>query len=277
MHLKSFLAPLAALLLSSSAAVVSARPTSSPTPDVEANIKFPDSNPFGRVTNGDSNNLLHVRVQNHADHAITVLRVRGQFREASGKERPLRETTTMRLGMPVSPKSKSPLIPYKFHSENKIGDVGLRVWVDYNDANNNAHSVLGYDSTVTVGEPKSSWFDLELLFLYALLGAFFAGGAYFVYTSYFEPTVTTSKSKKKRTTSSSSTPSRPHAVTAKSSSIVDGTTGEKKKVDESWVPEHHLRTRGAGGKKAAGGGYVSAGATSGEESEGRKSGRAARK
>ena len=40
----------------------------------------------------------------------------------------------MRLGMPVSPKSKSPLIPYRFHSENKIGDVGLRVWVDYNDA-----------------------------------------------------------------------------------------------------------------------------------------------
>lgn len=36
--------------------------------------------------------------------------------------------------MPVSPKSKSPLIPYRFHSENKIGDVGLRVWVDYNDA-----------------------------------------------------------------------------------------------------------------------------------------------
>lgn len=43
------------------------------------------------VTNGNSNNLLHVRVQNHADHPITILRVRGQFREATGKERPLRE------------------------------------------------------------------------------------------------------------------------------------------------------------------------------------------
>ena len=43
------------------------------------------------MTNGNSNNLLHVRVQNHADHPITILRVRGQFREATGKERPLRE------------------------------------------------------------------------------------------------------------------------------------------------------------------------------------------
>ncbi|GAA5960941.1 hypothetical protein JCM8115_002630 [Rhodotorula mucilaginosa] len=267
MLLKSFLVPLAALLLSSSTTTsVLARPTASPTPDVEAHIKFPDSNPFGRVTNGNSNNLLHVRVQNHADHPITILRVRGQFREATGKERPLRETTTMRLGMPVSPKSKSPLIPYRFHSENKIGDVGLRVWVDYNDANNNLHSVLGYDSTVTVGEPKSSWFDLELLFLYVLLGGLFAGVAYFVYTTYFDPSLSLSPSSSKsgKKASSASGSGRPSAVTAKSSSIVDNVTGEKSKVDESWVPEHHLRTRGKKGP----GGYASAGATSGEESEG---------
>jgi hypothetical protein len=36
-------------------------------------------------------------------------------------------------------------------------------------------------------------------------------------------------------------------VTAKSSSIVDNVTGEKSKVDETWVPEHHLRTRGKKG------------------------------
>ncbi|GAA5880039.1 hypothetical protein JCM3774_004545 [Rhodotorula dairenensis] len=267
MLLKSVLAPLAALLLSTGS--VLARPTAAAsTPDVEALIKFPDSNPFGRVTNGNSNNLLHVRVQNHADHPITILRVRGQFREASGKERPLRETTTMRLGMPVSPKSKSPLIPYRFHSENKIGDVGLRVWVDYNDANNNPHTVLGYDSTVTVGEPKSSWFDIELLFLYVLLGGFFAGVAYFVYTSYFDPSLSSASGAggKKR----SSTSTRPSAVTAKSSSIVDNVTGEKNKVDESWVPEHHLRTRGVKGGNTS--------ATSGDESDGRKAGgRRARK
>ncbi|BGP58376.1 hypothetical protein JCM8202_001877 [Rhodotorula sphaerocarpa] len=257
MLLKSFIAPLAALLLSSNVAL--AAPTHSAQPDVEASIKFPDSNPFGRVENGNSNNLLHVRVQNHADHPITVLRVRGQFREATGKERPLRETTTLRLGMPVSPKSKSPLIPYRFHSENKIGDVGLRVWVDYNDASNNPHTVLGYDSTVTIGEPQSSWFDLELLFLYALLGSILAGVGYIGYTSYFAPASSSSSSRKKRAPSSSTSSSsaatgngagRPAAVTAKSATIVDNETGERNRVDESWVPEHHLRARK--GKQAAG-------------------------
>lgn len=81
------------MLLTATTGVL-ARPA---TPDVEALIKFPDSNPFGRVTNGNSNNLLHVRVQNHADQAITILRVRGQFREAHGKERPLREVRFFRF------------------------------------------------------------------------------------------------------------------------------------------------------------------------------------
>ncbi|GAA6003277.1 uncharacterized protein JCM10292_003832 [Rhodotorula paludigena] len=235
-------------------------------PDVEASIKFPDSNPFGRVTNGNSNNLLHVRVSNHGAEAVTVTRVHGQFREPSGKERPLRNTTTMPLGLPVGPAGKSPLIPYKFHSENKIGDIGLRVWVDYIDANRKTHSVLGYDSTVTVGEPASSWFDLELIFLYLLLGGIFSGVGYLVYTSYFAPAA------------SSSTKRRPSAVTAKSASIVDGTDGSVQKaakgstgvVDESWVPEHHLRAR-----KAKAGGYTSA--TSGDESEGTPRRRSARK
>lgn len=55
------------------------------------------------MTNGNSNNLLHVRVQNHADHPITILRVRGQFREATGKERPLREVRQRPCFLPPSP------------------------------------------------------------------------------------------------------------------------------------------------------------------------------
>ena len=104
------------------------------------------------------------------------------------------------------------------------------------------------------------------LFLYVLLGGLFAGVAYFVYTTYFDPSLSLSPSSSKsgKKASSASGSGRPSAVTAKSSSIVDNVTGEKSKVDESWVPEHHLRTRGKKGP----GGYASAGATSGEESEG---------
>lgn len=106
------------------------------------------------------------------------------------------------------------------------------------------------------------------LFLYVLLGGLFAGIAYFVYTTYFDPSLSLSSSSSSSSKSGKKAASggRPSAVTAKSSSIVDNVTGEKSKVDESWVPEHHLRTRG-GGKKG-GSASASAGATSGEESEG---------
>ena len=102
------------------------------------------------------------------------------------------------------------------------------------------------------------------LFLYVLLGGLFAGIVYFVYTTYFDPSLSLSPSASSKSGKKASSGGRPSAVTAKSSSIVDNVTGEKSKVDESWVPEHHLRTRGKKGP----GGYASAGATSGEESEG---------
>ncbi|TNY19665.1 hypothetical protein DMC30DRAFT_291306, partial [Rhodotorula diobovata] len=229
MHLRTLLAPLSlAVTLALGAAV--------PTSDVEALIKFPDSNPFGTVHNGVNSNLLHVRVSNHGHEPVTVTRVRGQFREAHGRERPLRNTTVMPLGLPVGPGQKSPLIPFKFHSENKVGDVGLRVWVDFVDGARRSHSVLGYDSTVTVVEPKGSWFDLELLFLYLLLGSAFSGVAYLVYTSYLSPTPVATKS-------AAAARRRPHAVTAKSASIVDNTDGSRVRVDDEWVPEHHREVR----------------------------------
>ncbi|BGP51937.1 hypothetical protein JCM10450v2_007897 [Rhodotorula kratochvilovae] len=257
MHLRNLLSPLAllgSLALSASAARAGA-------PDVEAQIKFPDDNPFGRVTNGVSHNLLHVRVANHGPEPVTVTRVRGQYREAGGKERALRNTTTMPLGLPVGPGGRSPLIPYKFHSENKPGEAGLRVWVDYVDSTQRAHTVLGYDSTITVVEPKGSWFDLELLFLYALLGSALAAIAYTLYGSYLSPSPAAPASGVGK--------KRPTAVTAKSASIVDGTDGSRTtaklagEVDEEWVPEHHLRAR-----KTRKGGNTSG--TSGDESDARR-------
>ncbi|GAA5895466.1 hypothetical protein JCM8208_005242 [Rhodotorula glutinis] len=258
MRFSTLLAPLSFVAFALGAAV--------PASDVEALIKFPDTNAFSVIHNGAPTNLLHVRVHNHGNEPVTVTRIRGQFREAHGRERALRNTTVMPLGLPVGPGQKSPLLPYKFFSENKQGDVGLRVWVDYLDNTRRTHSVLGYDSTVTVVEPKGSWFDLELLFLYALLGSAFSGLAYLVYQSYLAPVVAPSSSAP--TKSGGGGPRRPQAVTAKSSTIVDNTDGTRTKVDDEWVPEHHLRTRRA---RAGAGGATSG--TSGDESEGAKAGR----
>ncbi|GAA5932335.1 hypothetical protein JCM1841_000852 [Sporobolomyces salmonicolor] len=229
--------------------------------DVDVSIKFPDSNPFGRVYNGRSDNLLHVRLASHAPEEITLTGVHGEYREATGKERPLRKTTHLPLQQRIPPSGKSPLIPYRFHSENKIGEVALKVWVDYEDAGRKKHTVLGYDGTVTIAEPESSWFDLELIALYVMLAGFFGGVGYLVYTAYLVPPTAKSKSKAKKQP-------RPTAVVAKNSEIRDSADAtERPLLDEDWIPEHHLRARKA--KKAAG--YSSGGVTSGEESEGGRS------
>lgn len=91
------------------------------------------------------------------------------------------------------------LSPAQFHSENKQGEVGLRVWVDYLDAvrllhsppvrrrvareadprrscpsfllsqSKRPHTVLGFEGTATVSEPKGSWFDPALYVFFSSL------------------------------------------------------------------------------------------------------------
>ncbi|KAM0787295.1 hypothetical protein ACM66B_007071 [Microbotryomycetes sp. NB124-2] len=235
-----------ASFVAAACAVVAVTAAAAVQPDVEASIQWPASNAFGRVVNGKSDNLLEVRVANHAADQVTVTRVFGSYKEAQGKQRALRNTTELKLRQVVPSGQKSPLIPYRLHSENKIGDVGLSVWVEYLDSASKKHVTLGYDGVATVVEPEGSFFDPALLFSYAVILAILAGAGYLVYGSYFAAP----KTKSKRT-------KRAPAPVAEASSTATDTPS--KGVDNDWIPEHHLRTRKTGG-------YTSA--TSGDESEG---------
>ncbi|KAK4048621.1 hypothetical protein OIV83_004591 [Microbotryomycetes sp. JL201] len=215
-------------------------------PDVEANVQWPASNAFGRITNGRADNLLEIRVANHAKDDITVTRVFGGYHEAQGKQRALRNTTELKLRQVVPSGQKSPLIPYRLHSENKIGDVGLRVWVEYLDSASKKHVATGYDGVATVVEPEGSFFDPALLFSYLVILTIIGGGAYLVYNTYYAAPKPKSKRAKRAPVAASD------AASPAADASVQG-------VDNDWIPEHHLRNRKAGG-------YVSA--TSGDESEG---------
>lgn len=46
--------------------------------------------PLAGVTNGESSNLLNLRLTSHANEQIVITKVHGQFHEAGGRERPLR-------------------------------------------------------------------------------------------------------------------------------------------------------------------------------------------
>ncbi|GAA6017819.1 hypothetical protein JCM10207_003464 [Rhodosporidiobolus poonsookiae] len=219
---------------------------------VETVASWPKSNPFARVTNGQPT-LLNLKLTNHhkAGEDVVVTGVKGEFREAGGKERALRKTAPLPLrAVTVAAGQSSPAIPYRFHSENKIGEVGLRVWVEWKDAKNKAHEYLAFDDIVNVVEPPSSWFDLELLSVYAILLALLAGGGSLVYSSFFAP----SPSKKSKRSAKST------GIVA-TSDVVDGNLVKEAEEDrDAWIPAHHKKAKG---KK---GGYASA--TSGDESEG---------
>ncbi|GAA5859253.1 hypothetical protein JCM8547_008939 [Rhodosporidiobolus lusitaniae] len=236
--------------------------------DLDVTVQWPKNNPFTTVQNGVSTNALTVRVSNHAGQDITLTGVRGEFREAGGKERTLRKTTVLALKQPVGSGQKSPLIPYRFHSENKIGEVGLRIHVDYLDSQNKKHSVLGYDDVVNVVEPPTSWFDLQLLSVYFIVLGALSGLGYLAYTSLLAP----ASKKSSKLTSTHINTKKSTAVVA-TSDVIDGTMSEvEKKLDEDWIPSHHKKRVVAVRERK---GYVSG--TSGDESEGGKKGRKGRK
>ncbi|KDE07132.1 hypothetical protein MVLG_02537 [Microbotryum lychnidis-dioicae p1A1 Lamole] len=254
MKLTHLLASTLTLLLGASSSVVLARPAPNPAaPDVDVQIKFPDANAFGRVINGASNNVLNVRLHNHGMDEVVLSKVYGEYYEPHGREKVLRKTTVLELREVVPGGTKSRPLVYRFHSENKIGEVGLRVFVELLDAKKKVHKMLGYQGAVTIIEQPGSWFDPALLFTYVVLASFGAFVAYLLYGSYVQPSTAGAKNKKRKKVGEKVRQAK-EQVREEGEKLVEG-------VDESWLPEHILRQR-----KAAKG--SKGGVTSGSESEG---------
>lgn len=124
------------------------------------------------------------------------------------------------------------------------------------------HTVLGYDGNVTVIEPPTSWFDLQLcvfplpipqvfrdladifpfstplsrafsLSLYAILAVFFYFVGTFLWSSYIVPAVVPTTSTKRGPKKSAGGLPTP----------VPSTPVPKGTVDDEWIPEHILRQR----------------------------------
>lgn len=76
------------------------------------------------------------------------------------------QSTTAKYSLVIPTGHKTPVdIPYKFWSELKPQDLGFVVYVDYSnpaDLAKTKHRAVAYDGSVTVKEPKGSWFDIQL-------------------------------------------------------------------------------------------------------------------
>ncbi|KAH8914667.1 hypothetical protein BT69DRAFT_1289877 [Atractiella rhizophila] len=263
---------LPSLLALASASIFS---SSTPAPELEAKASFGPNNPLNNVYNGQQNQVL-ISLLNPSSSELTVTFIGGSFSKASDAKH-LRNTTSLKYNLLIPPSGSStshPVegedgkpaafqVPYQFWSEFPTGDIGLTLWVEYQDADKNTYRTLAFDDVITVVEPPSSFLDPALIFLYLILSTIFLGGGYLAYTNFVA-----SGGKKKRS-------KRP--VVAKSPvPVIDEVTGVEKKYEDSWIPEHHLKSRakksgagGASGTSASEG----EGASSGGEGRGRKKGR----
>ena len=137
----------------------------SSSPDLEVQGSFGDKNPLSLVYNGQAN-VINLKMVNHAKSDLSIDAISGAFREVGGKERHLGNTTTAKYSLVLPASHRQPVdVPYRFYSELKPQDIALVVYVDYTDTadlHKEVHRVVAYDGTITIKEPKGSWFDLQL-------------------------------------------------------------------------------------------------------------------
>jgi len=227
MFLSSFL--LIVLLLASSPLTLSLAPKV-PVAKVEVTAEFPD-NPFSLVVNGQRNKLK-VTFNNEEDKNFTVHYLAGAFVNPANFSQILRNITALRYDVNVGPKESAD-IPFTFYSEFPPQEIGLVVVVDFSDLDGKRYTGIAHNATVTITDPESSIFDLQLIFLYVVVAVIVAGVGYFIYDAFLGGQ-SKGKRKAKRAAAAS--------TGANAENPIQSPSGEALRLDEDWIPDHHKKS-----------------------------------
>ncbi|KAG2177301.1 hypothetical protein INT43_007958 [Umbelopsis isabellina] len=176
------------------------------------------------IVNGQKNKL-NVYFDNQADEAYTVNYISGALVKPDDFSTIVRNLSVYKYDLTIPAKQKI-AIPYQFHSEFSPQDLGLTVIIDFSDAKKNPVRGIAYNGTVTVTDPEHSIFDVQLLFLYVVLAGLLAGVGYIIQQAFFS---TPGKSKKTKKAAEKSVPAKHRDESG------------KMVLDESWIPEQHLK------------------------------------
>ncbi|KAI9487791.1 MAG: hypothetical protein EXX96DRAFT_554652 [Benjaminiella poitrasii] len=207
------------------AGLVSAQTSDNVATDVEVTAQFPD-NPFGLIVNGQRNKVI-LDIANKEKTPYTVFAVSGHVSKADDYSKIIRNLTATRYGK-VLEAGSTLQIPYNFYSEYAPGEHSLTVFVDLL-TEQTVSRIVGYNGTITVTDPEGSWFDLQLIVLYAVLLAGAAGVAYIIREAFFAD----AKKSKKRTKKIEESAEKPTHRDEKGEMV----------LDQSWIPEHNLNLK----------------------------------
>ncbi|WFD44719.1 hypothetical protein MPSI1_003389 [Malassezia psittaci] len=160
-------------------------------PTLNVVTTFPD-NPFSLVQNGRANRVvLSITNPPSADRALLLEEITGAFlnpKKLDGQRgRVLRNMTATKVkSVPITNVGGQPLqVPFDFYSEFKPQSLDVEFFLKVMDQGNSKRYTLPvYRGSVVIEEPKPSWFDPQLLSVYALMALVAAGIAYLVYETY---------------------------------------------------------------------------------------------
>ncbi|KZF26549.1 hypothetical protein L228DRAFT_264930 [Xylona heveae TC161] len=220
----------------------------SPNLAVSVSASFPSSEIFGvKLVNGHPTQAV-LSFTNEEPNPVTVAVVGGSLWTLSDEAQNsinIRNVTTTRYNVEIPAGAKESL-SYSFATDLHPQDLRLNLVALLHNAEGAFFSLNAFNETVSVVEPDMSIFDPQIIFLYLVLAAGFAGTIYFIYNTWI---ATLFPQKRRGGKGGERAKTSSHRVKkvdpADQVSVVgaDGpaVTSGAKAYDESWIPEHHIK------------------------------------
>ncbi|PFH60515.1 hypothetical protein XA68_10829 [Ophiocordyceps unilateralis] len=214
--------------------------------ELAADIKttFPDADILGvRLINGRATKAL-VEVKNKEDGPIKVAYLAGALvstkplpANAPAYQAIVRNLTAVQYNLDIEA-GEAKAFPFSFMLDMQPQDVHLQLVAVVTNAKGNLVQVPAHNGTASIVEAPTSFFDPQIIFLYFVLSAAFAGTLYFVYKTWIEALFPQTKHIK---------PAKKSKKTADADAALSGaestavSPGAGKTYDESWIPDHHIK------------------------------------
>ncbi|KAF9577927.1 hypothetical protein BGW38_006566 [Lunasporangiospora selenospora] len=194
-------------------------------PGVVVTTEFPNAiaGLTPELINGEPNSI-RLNFQNSGKAEYKVNLVVGSIVEMDDFNNIVRNLTAYRYGNTLKADS-SLILPYSVKMEMPTREFGLVLLAEVMDSNKVRYPVLVYNSTVNFSEPAHGWLDMQLIFLYVLIGGIFVALGMFLKGAVAPEKVAI---KKKAT---------PMTAEEREAAV------EKSKIlDEDWIPENHKKS-----------------------------------
>ncbi|KAF8753525.1 Signal sequence receptor alpha chain [Rhizoctonia solani] len=217
-------------------------------PKLDISASFGEENPFARVFSlmsvysfiyvfnrgGEwSKHQITRQNLNTSGANVTLVDIGGSYHDVdTGKT--LRNVTARKFNLPII-EGMNLTFPYLLTSELRPKDTKLLVWANIKDSDANIFRMTAYDSIVSIVEPPSSIFDIQMILTYLM--------------------VLVSLEAEGTTPTSPRTPLQRKSLvlplTSTYSSPSPETPGGAARYEEEWIPSHHLAGSGARARKVS--------------------------